>query len=175
MAQGFFLLLPLLHLAQATNYDDYEYYDQEQPEEVTIPRFITEPMTLVVNEGDVIRLPCKVDRSILNQFVLLWKKDSDIIAVDELMVIRDKRLLDKVRLEKESDGLALVLGQAELGDEGEYTCQISTRVPTELRHHVKVGGLTKTTTTATTTAGLDPLLALLICDCLYIVLSIATG
>ena len=30
MGQGFFLLLPLLHLAQATNYDDYEYYDQEQ-------------------------------------------------------------------------------------------------------------------------------------------------
>ena len=87
------------------------------------------------------------------------------------MIIRDKRL----RLEKESDGLALVLGQAELGDEGEYTCQISTHVPTELRHHVKVRGLAGTTTSATTTAGLDPLLALLICDCLYIVLSIATG
>ena len=172
MAQGFFLLLPLLHLAQASNYDNYnyEYYDQEQPEEVTIPRFITEPMTLVVNEGDVIRLPCKVDRSILNQFVLLWRKDSEIIAVDGI-VIKDKRLC----LEKESDGLALVLGQAELGDEGEYICQISTHVPTELRHHVKVRGLAGTTTSATTTAGLDPLLALLIFDCLYIVLSIATG
>ena len=121
MAQGFFLLLPLLHLAQATNYDDYEYYDQEQPEEVTIPRFITEPMTLMVNEGDVIRLPCKVDRSILNQFVLLWRKDSEIIAVDGI-VIKDKRLC----LEKESDGLALVLGQAELGDEGVHLSNLNT-------------------------------------------------
>ena len=53
----------LLHLAQATNYDNYEYYDQEQLEEVTIPQFFTEPLTLTVNKVDVIRLPCKVDRS----------------------------------------------------------------------------------------------------------------
>ena len=43
------------------------------------PKFLSTPQTLLVNEGETIRLPCKVDR--LEGFVMLWKKNKDIIAV----------------------------------------------------------------------------------------------
>jgi len=114
--------------------DDYDGEDAAgQPEETVVmarPQFITEPLTMMVNEGDVIRLPCKVDR--LEGFVMLWKKDSNIITVGTQII--DTR----VRLEQASDGSTLVLGPAEPGDEAEYTCQISAYKPTDLKHNVKI-------------------------------------
>jgi PhoPQ-activated pathogenicity-related protein len=35
-------------------------------------RFVTEAMSMLVNEGETVRLPCVVDR--LEGFVLLWKQ-----------------------------------------------------------------------------------------------------
>jgi hypothetical protein len=35
-------------------------------------RFVTEAMSILVNEGETVRLPCVVDR--LEGFVLLWKQ-----------------------------------------------------------------------------------------------------
>ena len=136
------LALPLLHLAQATTcegegcltgspyqkddslYDDYDNYDYEEPQ------IITEPLTLMVDEGDVIRLPCKVDH--LEGYVILWKKDNNIITVD------DKILDKRFQLEQDNDGSTLVLGPAEPGDEAEYTCLVSTYKPNELKHSVKI-------------------------------------
>ena len=43
------------------------------------PKFISSPQSVLVNEGDTIRLPCMVDR--LEGFVMLWKKNMDIITV----------------------------------------------------------------------------------------------
>ena len=45
----------------------------------TTPKFITEPLSVLVNEGETVRLPCMVDR--LEGFVMLWKKNKDIITV----------------------------------------------------------------------------------------------
>ena len=157
MARKVFLLLtlvlPLLHLAQATTcegegcltgspyqkddslYDDYDYDGQSEEtvvseEEKEEPQIITEPLTLMVDEGDVIRLPCKVDH--LEGYVILWKKDNNIITVDDQIL--DKR----VQLEQDSDGSTLVLGPAEPGDEAEYTCLVTTFMPNELKHSVKI-------------------------------------
>jgi len=138
-----FLLLGLACLAavhgspyqkEDSLYDDYDGDNAAgQSDEAVVmarPQFITEPLTLMVNEGDVIRLPCKVDR--LEGFVMLWKKDANIITVGEQII--DKR----VRLEQDGDGSTLVLGPAEPGDEAEYTCQISAYTPTDLTHSVKI-------------------------------------
>ena len=63
----------------------YEYEnipDNEKEDEYRVlstPRFLSTPQTLLVNEGETIRLPCKVDR--LEGFVMLWKKNMDIIKV----------------------------------------------------------------------------------------------
>ena len=43
------------------------------------PTFISQAQSVIVNEGATIRLPCIVDR--LEGFVMLWKKDTEIITV----------------------------------------------------------------------------------------------
>ena len=46
---------------------------------IATPKFITLPQSIIVNEGGTLRLPCMVER--LEGFVLLWKKNLDIITV----------------------------------------------------------------------------------------------
>lgn len=43
------------------------------------PDFMSTAQTLIVNEGDTVRLPCTVDR--LEGFVMLWKRQGDILTV----------------------------------------------------------------------------------------------
>ena len=93
----------------------YEYEnlpDNEKEDKYIVlstPRFLSTPKTLLVNEGETIRLPCKVDR--LEGFVMLWKKNKDIITVGD-------QIIDKsVRLEKTSNGNSIVIGPATTEDE----------------------------------------------------------
>ena len=74
------------------------------------PKFVTAPQNIIINEGDTVRLPCIVER--LEGFVLLWKRESDIITVAHQII--DKR----VRLEEETNGNYLILGQAAPEDSG---------------------------------------------------------
>jgi len=92
------------------------------------PQFITSSQSVLVNEGDTLRLPCLVDR--LEGFIMLWKKNGNIITVASQII--DKR----VRLDEEVNGNHLVIGQATPEDSGEYTCQISAFTPTEITHKV---------------------------------------
>ena len=162
MALAAFLLLPLLHIAQATIYDDYEYEEEDEYKEPVNFQFVVEPLTLTVNEGDMIRLPCMVDR--FDQFpLLMWLKDSSVFAVGE-KILFDNRF----RLVRVNKGVDLVLGQAKLGDGGEYTCRIASGTPKDLVHSVKVRATSMT-------GGLAPLLALLACDCLSLAIAMATG
>jgi hypothetical protein len=137
MTGNFLLLLSVcLALTHGSPYQNNDYDSRDSSggrrEEVVTrtPQFLTSPLSLVVNEGDVIRLPCKVDR--LEGFVMLWKKDKNIITVGEQII--DKR----ARLETALDGSTLVLGPASPEDQAEYTCQISAYKPTEISHSVKV-------------------------------------
>ena len=102
---------------------DYEYEnlpDNEKEDEYRVlstPRFLSTPQTLLVNEGETIRLPCKVDR--LEGFVMLWKKNKDIITVGD-------QIIDKsVRLEKTSNGNSIVIGPATTEDEAVRKLRIS--------------------------------------------------
>ena len=49
------------------------------PSVIATPKFITLQQSIIVNEGETLRLPCMVER--LEGFVLLWKKNLDIITV----------------------------------------------------------------------------------------------
>ena len=211
MAQVAFLLLALLHLAQATNYDyDYNnYYDDtvcdncpdQHPEWTPVKiQFLVEPLTLTVNEGDGIRLPCLVDQ--FDQFsLLLWKKDSNVLAIG------DKVINLRVHLERVNNGVILHLPPATLGDEGEYTCTpVNLSTSKELVHRVKVRAIPRPgdsrfdqvhrgeVRTTSTTDGLAallsstrfaalhsalqnaaPLLALLASNCLSLALAMASG
>ena len=217
MAQVAFLLLALLHLAQATNYDDYNDYDYnydddtvcdncpDQYTELTPVKieFLVEPMTLTVNEGDGIRLPCLVDQ--FDQFpLLLWKKDSNVLAIG------DKVMNFRVHLERVNNGVILHLPPATLGDEGEYTCTpVNLSTSKELVHRVKVRAIPRPgdsrfdhgdqvhrgdVRTTSTTNGLAalfssphlaalhsalqnaaPLLALLASNCLSLAIAMASG
>jgi len=120
--------------------DNYVYEDVNEVEEESraeeetavsgTPKFVTQAESVLVNEGETLRLPCFVDR--LEGFVMLWKKNGDIITVANQII--DKR----VRLEQEKKGNYLVISQSGPEDGGEYTCQISAFYPTELTHTVRI-------------------------------------
>jgi len=138
------LLLLILRTATGSPYskqttDDYDYPDNDGQDindnenEISVyetPKFITKPQTLLVNEGDTIRLPCFVDR--LEGFVMLWKRNMDIVTVGHQIV--DKN----VRLDETKNGNSLVIGPASPADEADYTCQISSYKPSEIVHSVKI-------------------------------------
>jgi len=102
--------------------------ERTELEMMATPQFTSPAQSVLVNEGDTIKLPCMVDR--LEGFVMLWKKKKDIIAVANQII--DKR----VQLENELNGNHLVIEDANPSDEGEYTCQISAYKVTELKHTV---------------------------------------
>ena len=103
-----------------------------EKEVMATPKFISSPLSVLVNEGDTVRLPCMVDR--LEGFVMLWKKNNGIITVASQII--DKR----VRLDEEKNGNHLIIGQATPEDSGAYTCQISAYKPTEITHNVIIRG-----------------------------------
>ena len=98
--------MPYNNPSEDTEYD-YENLSDDGEDEYRVmstPRFLSTPQTLLINEGDTIRLPCKVDR--LEGFVMLWKKNKNIITVGD-------QIIDKsVRLENESNGNSIVMGPA---------------------------------------------------------------
>ena len=91
------------------DYDTVQENDNEIKDNYEQPQFVTLPQTLLVNEGDTIRLPCFVNR--LEGFVMLWKRGKDIITVGNQIV--DKN----VRLEQTENGNNLVIGPASPNDE----------------------------------------------------------
>jgi len=116
---------------------EYDYdEDNEVSEEGDVmkaPGFVSETMNLVVNEGETIRLPCIVTR--LQGFVLLWKKNDNIITVgDQILGSADSRYY----LEAKENGNNLMISLAEPGDEGEFVCQVSAFKPTQIHHSVKI-------------------------------------
>merc|ERR1712106_1093238 len=94
-----FMLLTLAVFASGSPYIDNDYdYDAENSdvledkasgddmaskgselELLATPKFVTSPQSIIVNEGDTVRLPCMVER--LEGFVLLWKRNMDIVTV----------------------------------------------------------------------------------------------
>ena len=90
-------------------YENLPDNDKEEYRVMSTPKFLSSPQTILVNEGDTIRLPCKVDR--LEGFVMLWKRNNDIITVGD-------QIIDKsVRLEKTTNGNSIVIGPASPEDE----------------------------------------------------------
>ena len=60
---------------------------------ISTPKFVTAPQSIIENEGGTVRLPCIVER--LEGFVLLWKKNTDIVTVAS-------QIIDKVRVSPKS-------------------------------------------------------------------------
>ena len=54
------------------------------------PMFMSQPKKLLVNEGDIVKLPCVVDK--FEAFVIIWKKGEKVISVgDNIMDSADTR------------------------------------------------------------------------------------
>ena len=60
---------------------------------IATPKFITLPQSIIVNEGRTLRLPCMVER--LEGFVLLWKKNLNIITVASQIIDKVKYIQNK--------------------------------------------------------------------------------
>ena len=54
-------------------------------------RFISEPMSMLVNEGETVRLPCIVDR--ITGFVLLWNQGDKVLTVANQVKIDEKQIV----------------------------------------------------------------------------------
>eukprot|EP00092_Neocalanus_flemingeri_P000880 GFUD01000937.1.p1 GENE.GFUD01000937.1~~GFUD01000937.1.p1 ORF type:complete len:449 (+),score=131.49 GFUD01000937.1:118-1464(+) len=118
-----------------TNYE-YEFGDNQVREEVFItktPQFLSQPQEIVVNEGHTVRLPCLVDR--LEGFVLLWRKNEQIISVGDQILDRSE---SRIHLEEVENGNTLVISLADRADEAEYVCSVSAYRKTEIRHNVRI-------------------------------------
>jgi len=68
--------------------------------------------------------------------VLMWKKGEEFLAVGKSLITKDSRF----SLESALNGNALLIKDAEEGDAGNYTCQISTYQPVNLHHRLKIRG-----------------------------------
>jgi len=109
-------------------------YGDEEKVIVVLPKFKTKPQTLMVNEGAAIRLPCVVDR--LKGFVIMWKKGNDIITVNKQIVV--PALRSRMQLQEVDNGNELVISLAEEDDASDWTCEVSSFKPIELKHTVKI-------------------------------------
>ena len=56
------------------------------------PKFVTSPQSIIVNEGDTVRLPCMVER--LEGFVLLWKRNVDMSPLSHIITVASQ-IIDK--------------------------------------------------------------------------------
>jgi len=116
---------------------EYDYGEGASENEIgigkTTPQFLTQPQQLVVNAGSTARLPCLVDR--LEGFVLLWRRDGDIVSVGNQIVDPSS---PRVAVEKEDEGNTLVVRGVTQLDEASYTCSVSAFKKTEVKHSLTV-------------------------------------
>lgn len=97
------------------------------------PKFVSTSKTIIVNEGDPIKLPCQVD--VLEDFIIIWKKGSSILALGDNVMSSDSRV--KVSPMKNGNRLVISLADYKM-DDGRYTCQLSAQKNIELEHTVRV-------------------------------------
>jgi len=121
------------------DYDDYdaanENYDATKEVELTnIPKFITTAESMMINEGDTIKLSCVVDN--LDNLIIMWKKGNKIIAINDKLFEIDED--DRTQVEKIPNGNKLTIRLAEEDDAGEYLCQVTAAETIELVHDVQI-------------------------------------
>ncbi|XP_030569151.1 neurotrimin [Drosophila novamexicana] len=93
------------------------------------PRFLSRGHTYRAVVGDTLVLPCQVEN--LGNFVLLWRRGTNVLTASNIMVTRDER----VRL---IDGYNLEISDLEPQDAGDYVCQISDKINRDQVHTVEI-------------------------------------
>ncbi|XP_017478456.1 PREDICTED: neural cell adhesion molecule 1 [Rhagoletis zephyria] len=93
------------------------------------PRFLSRGHTYRAVVGDTLLLPCQVEN--LGNFVLLWRRGSNVLTASNIMVTRDER----IRL---IDGYNLEISDLEPQDAGDYVCQISDKINRDQVHTVEI-------------------------------------
>lgn len=123
--------------------EDYNYeddYTEEEPQPLLNPQFTTEAQNFKMEVGQVLRLPCFVDK--LGPMVISWKKsapdgDNQYLATSGHMLSQDRRFSVEV---EEGRGSTLVISMAQESDVGEYVCEVSSNPIATLRHQVSILG-----------------------------------
>ncbi|TRY78849.1 hypothetical protein TCAL_07740 [Tigriopus californicus] len=121
--------------------EEYSYdddYTEEEPQPMLNPQFTTEAQNFKMEVGQVLRLPCLVDK--LGPMVISWKKsapDGDIqyLATSGHILTQDRRFSVEV---EEGRGSSLVISIAQDSDVGEYVCEVSSNPIATLRHQVSI-------------------------------------
>ncbi|XP_063880283.1 protein amalgam-like isoform X2 [Scylla paramamosain] len=101
------------------------------------PVITSHAQQLMIDEGDQVELPCVVTN--LGEYNLIWRHGNEILWIllekhgerlEQEMTTRDSRL--------SLEGTALNLRDAQAGDAGTYTCEVSTKPPRTLNHTLDV-------------------------------------
>eukprot|EP00092_Neocalanus_flemingeri_P008763 GFUD01009436.1.p1 GENE.GFUD01009436.1~~GFUD01009436.1.p1 ORF type:complete len:618 (+),score=134.10 GFUD01009436.1:101-1954(+) len=112
-----------------------ENYDAtKEVESTSIPKFISVAKSIMMNEGDTIKLSCIVDK--LDNLIIMWKKGNKIIVLNDKPFENDER----IKVEKVPNGNKLSIRLAEEDDAGDYLCQVpvAESETIELVHNVKI-------------------------------------
>lgn len=128
----------VLGVAQGSpwNSDNDYYYDTLNPAHAQ-PVITSPAQHFMVNEGEHVVLPCAVNN--LGEYNLVWRHGNEILWIllekhgerlEQEMTTRDSRL--------SLAGTALSLQDAQEGDVGSYTCEVSSKPPRTLNHTLDV-------------------------------------
>lgn len=99
------------------------------------PKMMSKDSDELINEGDIIKLPCVVDT--LDGFVLMWWKGNKQIAMGDMLMAKNKRY----KLEKQKNGKhgnTLIISNAEQKDGGDYVCKVSANDRIEVKHKIQI-------------------------------------
>ncbi|KAK0396787.1 hypothetical protein QR680_001854 [Steinernema hermaphroditum] len=90
--------------------------------------------TFVVDEGDTVDLPCNIEELDIEHAVVIWKRERDILFLDEERLESDQRL----QLLKNGHNYTLSIQNVEPYDAATYYCGITVNSDVEIAHTLKV-------------------------------------
>jgi len=120
--------------------DDYNAeYDYDDDLQSHIPKIVSDPVNLVVDNGMTIRLPCVVDKLPEGVQIIWSKMDSMSTTIAIGTIVVDPEYRDRATVSVDERGSTLQIGIAQSEDAGKYKCSVAVRGDQpQLKHDVRI-------------------------------------
>merc|ERR1711936_570837 len=125
---------------------EYDYDDDLPVNEVEddklpshIPKIVSDPVKLDVDNGMTIRLPCVVDKLPEGVQIIWSKMDSMSTTIAIGTIVVDPEYRDRATVSVDERGSTLQIGIAQSEDAGKYKCSVAVRGDQpQLKHDVRI-------------------------------------
>ena len=106
-----------------------------------IPKIVSDPVKLDVDNGMTIRLPCVVDKLPEGVQIIWSKMDSMSTTIAIGTIVVDPEYRDRATVSVDERGSTLQIGIAQSEDAGKYKCSVAVRGDQpQLKHDVRIRG-----------------------------------